>query len=73
MKPHCMFFDEVYTEHFYRSDTVKDYVETSDCLIVIGTALATNLAKKTVAKFLSNEHPVIEVNLESAIDVGNNI
>jgi len=23
MKPHCMFFDEGYSEHYYRSDTVN--------------------------------------------------
>ena len=49
MKPHCMHFDEAYSEHFYRKDTVMDFVEESDCLIVAGTALATNLAKKIVA------------------------
>ena len=63
MKPHCMFFDEVYSEHFYRSDTVSDFADSADCLVVVGTALATNLAKKIVAKFLAKEQPVIEVNL----------
>ena len=45
MKPHCMFFDESYSEHFYRKDTVDSFLEQSDCLIVVGTALATNFAK----------------------------
>ena len=45
MKPHCMFFDEVYNEPYYRKDTVMSFVEQSDCLVVIGTALETNLAK----------------------------
>ena len=48
-------------------------VEKSDCLIVVGTALATNLAKQIVADFLKKELPVIEVNLESAINTGHNI
>ena len=73
MKPHCMFFDEVYNEHYYRRDTVVDFVEKSDCLVVIGTALATNLAKQIVCTFLNKELPVIEINMESAIDRGNNI
>ena len=73
MKPHCMFFDESYSEHFYRVDTVNDFVAESDCLIVIGTALATTLAKSIVCKHLDKEIPVIEVNLESSINVGNNI
>lgn len=73
MKPHSMFFDETYNEHFYRRDTVMNFVEKSDCLIVVGTALATNLAKQIVCKFLDKELPVIEVNLESAIDRGYNL
>ncbi len=62
-----MFFDEMYSEHYYRKETVIDFVEESDCLIVVGTALATNLAKQIVCAFLNKELPVIEVNLESAI------
>lgn len=45
MKPHCMFFDEKYSEDYYRSDTVRDFFEEADVLIVAGTALATNLAR----------------------------
>jgi len=51
MKPHCMFFDEMYKEKWCRSDSVNDYVdEKMDGLIVIGTALATGLANSTVYK-----------------------
>ena len=73
MKPHCMFFDEAYSEHYYRKDTVMNYVGSSDCLVVIGTALQTNVSKQIVCSFLDKELPVIEINLESAIKRGNNI
>ena len=73
MKPHCMFFDEVYTEHYYRVDTVRNYVEDSDCLIIVGTALVTNLATRIVNEFKRKGLPMIEFNLESAINTGNNI
>ena len=39
MKPHSMFFDESYSEHYYRYKTVSDFVKKADCLIVVGTAL----------------------------------
>ena len=68
-----MFFDETYSEHYYRKETVVNFAEQSDCLIVIGTALATNLAKQIVCTFLNKELPVIEINMESAINRGNNI
>jgi NAD-dependent SIR2 family protein deacetylase len=45
-----------------------------DALIVIGTALATNMAKRIVNNALKKQNiPVIEINLESAIDKGFNI
>jgi NAD-dependent SIR2 family protein deacetylase len=40
MKPHCMFFDESYSEQWYKKDTVCEYLENKmDALIVVGTAL----------------------------------
>ncbi len=40
MKPHCMFFDEQYSEKWYKSTSVKKYLEEKlDGLIVVGTAL----------------------------------
>lgn len=74
MKPHSMFFDESYSEHYYRKDTVQRFVDSEcDVLIVVGTALATNMAKRIVSNMLNEEKPVIEVNMESAIERGNNI
>ena len=73
MKPHCMFFDENYNEKFYRYETVQKYVNEADCLIVVGTALATNFALKIVKTLLIAEKPVIEINLESSIKRGHNI
>ena len=73
MKPNVMYFDETYSEHYYREKTVSSFLEQSDCLIVIGTALATNFAKRIVVHHLDRELPVIEVNLVSAINRGNNI
>ena len=73
MKPHCMFFDEAYKEKYYRSDTVINFVENCDGLIVVGTALATGLAQRTVNECLYKGVPVVEVNIESSINRGNNI
>ena len=39
MKPHSMFFDESYSERYYRYETVQGFVKDADCLIVVGTAL----------------------------------
>ncbi len=71
MKPHSMFFDEAYSEHYYRQKTVDDFWFDADCLIVVGTALATSYAKQIVTRMLAREALVIEVNMESCIPVGN--
>lgn len=53
MKPHCMFFDEVYTEHYYRENTIRDITyDQMDCLVVVGTALAIGGAKRMVYEAL---------------------
>ena len=70
MKPHCMFFDECYSEKYYRRDTVNSYLDEADCLIVVGTALQTGFAIKIVNEMIKKDAPIIEVNLESAIDNG---
>ena len=45
-----------------------------DALVVIGTALETNLARKLVNESLKKiDIPVIEINLESVIEYGFNI
>ena len=69
---HCMFFDESYSEQWYRSDTVRSYLKDKvDCLIVIGTALQTSLARFIVNSCINSGNiPVIEVNLESCITHG---
>lgn len=71
MKPHCMFFDERYTEEYYTSDTVQYFAKDMDALVVVGTALQTNLAARLASDALDRDDvPVIEVNLESCLDVG---
>ena len=74
MKPHSMFFDESYSEHYYRYKTVSDFVKEADCLIVVGTALQTGFAQNIVKTLLVKEDaPVIEVNLETSIGRGYNL
>lgn len=69
MKPHCMFFDESYSETYYRDMTTRKMEEEMEVLIVIGTALATGGAKSLVFRTLGKkEVPVIEFNLEPCID-----
>jgi NAD-dependent SIR2 family protein deacetylase len=73
MKPHTMFFDESYSEHYYRKESVWDFVVKADCLLVVGTSLETQFPERIVTHCLKRGVPVIEICLESCIRVGNNI
>ena len=73
MKPHTLFFDEKYNEHYYRKLTINDFVKKSDCLIVVGNDMKTSAAMQIVNAFLDKELPVIELNVKSAINCGHNI
>ena len=73
MKPHCLFFDELYSEHYFREETICNYVNSSDCLIVVGSTLTTFLPGGIVRGMLSKGMPIIEINLESSVNRGYNI
>jgi NAD-dependent deacetylase len=42
-RPHVLWFDEFYNEHFYAADSAIQWASRSDLLLVVGTAGATNL------------------------------
>ena len=68
MKPHTMFFDEMYSEKFYRAETVYKFAEEADCLIVVGTTLLTGMASNIASAFVFAGKPIIEVNLSSFVN-----
>lgn len=67
MKGHGMFFDESYSEHYYRINSIMECVEKCDALIVVGTTLATGGAVKIVNQMNAKEGLIIEVNVEPCI------
>lgn len=72
MKPHSMCFDETYSQKFYQSDTVSEFlVKKCDGLIVVGTALQTSFAKRAINSLVARDNiPIVEVNLEVNIEHG---
>lgn len=48
LRPHIMFFDEAYTERYHNFETINKLSAECDILIVVGTALQTGLARRTV-------------------------
>ena len=70
MKPHCMFFDEGYSEEYYRRESVLKFITKADCLLVMGTALQTSFALNIVKRFVAKAITVIEFNVEQATPQG---
>ena len=63
IKPHCMFFDESYSQKYYRMDTVKKFIQDADCALICGTSLETLGAQRIVFQILNRNKPVIEMNI----------
>ena len=67
-----MCFDETYSEEFYQSQSVGNYLrDKCDGLVVVGTALQTSYAKRIITSLIVRDTvPIVEVNLEANIEHG---
>ncbi len=63
-RPHVLWFDEYYNEHFYRFESSLEVAARTDLLLVIGTAGATNLPNHVVQLVIRNGGLVFDVNIE---------
>lgn len=55
MRPNVLWFDESYNEKNYRKETVKNFSDDVDAIVVIGTTLETNLASMLVMNALERD------------------
>ena len=62
MRPHCYFFDEAFSEKYYKSDTIKSFVAQADLMLIVGSSLASTYTRQLAFELLNKELPVIEVN-----------
>jgi len=63
-RPHVLWFDEYYSEKFYRSDSASAAAKGSDLLVVVGTTLLTSLPAAIVEAFVESGKPVIAIDIE---------
>lgn len=63
-------FDEPYTEEYYRINSLKERVSDTDCVVVVGTTLETTWAMNFVTEAITNDIPVVEINLEPVLNFG---
>ena len=58
-RPHVLWFDEYYDEHFFRAESALQWAGITDLLLVIGTAGATNLPMQIGGMVSRNPHAIL--------------
>jgi len=64
-RPHVLWFDEYYDEHFFRAESALTWAAASDLLLVIGTAGATNIPMQIGGIVFRNSGAIlIDINIQ---------
>ena len=63
-RPHVLWFDEMYNEHYYRYHSALKVAEETDLLLVVGTSGATNLPNQVVWEVKNRNGIIIDINIE---------
>ncbi len=63
-RPHVLWFDEVYNEHYYRYYSSLKVAEETGLLIIAGTSGATNLPNQIAWEVKNRNNIIIDINIE---------
>ena len=63
-RPHALWFDESYDEHYYKFESAMAVAEKTDVLIIAGTSGATTLPNHIANLVYQNEGTIIDINIE---------
>ncbi len=63
LRPHVLWFDETYNEHYYHFHSALAVARTTALLLVVGTSGATNLPNQVVAEILHHGGAIIDINI----------
>jgi NAD-dependent deacetylase len=63
-RPHVLWFDEMYNEHFYRYHSSLKVAGETELLIVVGTSGATSLPNQVVWEVKNRDGVIIDINIE---------
>jgi NAD-dependent deacetylase len=63
-RPHVLWFDEMYNEHYYRYQSSLNVADQTELLIVVGTSGATNLPNQVAWMARSRDSIIIDVNIQ---------
>ena len=63
-RPHVLWFDEIYNEHYYRYHSALKVARETELLIVVGTSGATNLPNQVVWEVKQRNGIILDINIE---------
>ncbi len=63
-RPHVLWFDEMYNEHYYRYRSALKVAEETELLLVVGTSGATSLPNQVVWEVKHRNGIIIDINIE---------
>jgi NAD-dependent deacetylase len=63
-RPHVLWFDEIYNEHYYQYHSALKVARETELLIVVGTSGATNLPNQVVWEVKQRNGIIMDVNIE---------
>lgn len=63
-RPHVLWFDEYYDEHFFKCESAMTAALQTDLLIIAGTSGATTLPNHIAAAVYSNGGTIVDINIE---------
>ena len=63
-RPHVLWFDEMYNEHYFKFDSAMNCASKTDLLIIAGTSGATTLPNHVANTVLNLGKPIIDINIE---------
>jgi NAD-dependent deacetylase len=63
-RPHVLWFDEMYNEHYYRYHSALKVAGETDLLLVVGTSGATSLPNQVVWEVKNHNGIIIDINIE---------
>ncbi len=67
LRPHVLWFDETYNEHYYHLESALAAARDTDLLIVVGTSGATNLPSQVFAEVYRHGGIILDINIESNV------
>ncbi|HXX68731.1 MAG TPA: Sir2 family NAD-dependent protein deacetylase [Polyangiaceae bacterium] len=64
MRPHVLWFDEMYDEHNYRSESALSAARSASLLVTVGSTGATTLPMRIALECHARAVPIIDINIE---------